>query len=239
MRHLTTSPLALTFVALILVPAAASLAGGDELTAKGIYHDVDRYQRSGLQFRILLDDNGKERRVSTSYPFHTGDQFTFSFEINRNTHIYIINRTEVSKSAAVAASYQPKQVSHRSRLTEPRLLFPTEDAGTGNRLVSNRAHVVPSRGHFVMDHESGVEKLYVVISDRSLDFSDLFHADTGKLRGSAAPRTAALQARLDGWQANALVELVPKGIVHEVDGYAATADASRPAVVEIDLKHYR
>ena len=90
-----------------------------------------------------------------------------------------------------------------------------------------------------MDRESGVEKLYVVISDRALDFSDLFHADTGKLRGSAANRTAALQARLDGWKDNALVELVPKGITHEVDGYAATNNASRPAVVEIDLKHYR
>ena len=151
----------------------------------------------------------------------------------------MLNRTQVSTTSSVAAGYASKRVDHRSRLTEPRLLFPTSNAGTGNRLASNRAHHIPSRGHFVMDRESGVEKLYVVISDRPLDFSDLFRNDNGKLRGSATTRTAALQARLDGWKDNALVEFVPKGITHEVDGYAATANASQPAVVEIDLKHYR
>ncbi len=236
-----------TIAALMLFPAAASLAAGDasphgatpQLTAKGIYHDVDRYQRSGLKFRILLDENGKERRVSTSYPFRTGDRFTFDFEINRNTHVYVINRTQVSTTTSVAAGYHPKKVGHSSRLSEPRLLFPNSRAGNDNRLASNKTHAVPGRGQFVMDTESGIEKLYVVISDRRLDFSDFFHTETGEPRSSANPRTAVLQTRLDGWKGNALVQLVPKGIVHEVDGYGATVDASRPAVVEIDLKHYR
>ncbi len=230
----------LAIAALTLFPAGAMFAAGDgpSLTAKGIYHDVDRYQRSGLKFRIIMNDDGKERRVSTTYPFHSGDRFTFSFEINRNTHIYVINRTQVSAPASVAASYQPKGSKH-SRLSEPRLLFPTSRAGNNNRLASNKAHVVPSQGYFVMDNESGTEKLYVVLSDRRLDFGDVFSADTGKLRSSANPKTAALQTKLDGWKDNALVELVPKGIVHEVDGYGATVDASRPAVVEIALKHYR
>ena len=233
--------LPLAVAALTLLPATPTFAGSNEarLTAKGIYHDVDRYQRSGLKFRIVLDDDGTERRVSTTHPFNSGDRFTFSFEINRNTHIYVINRTQVSTTASVAAGYQPKRVSRTSRLSEPRLLFPTSRAGNNNRLASNTAHDVPNRGYFVMDQESGIEKLYVVISDKQLDFSDFFYTNNGKLRSSAHPKTTALQAKLDSWKDNALLELVPKGIVHEVDGYGATVDATRPAVVEIDLKHYR
>ena len=234
MRHLIPAAIA----TLLLLPSAG--AAGDELTAKGIYHDADRYQRSGLKFHIVKDDGGRKRRVPTSYPFHSGDRFTFSFEINRDTHVYVLNRTQVSSTTSLTAGYRPKQISHRTRLSEPRLLFPTSLAGRDNRLASNQAHVVPSRGHFVMDGESGIEKLYVVISDRRLDFSDLFRADTGALRGAGNARAAAaLQARLDGWKSNALVQLVPKGIRHEIDGYGATVDASRPAVVEIDLRHYR
>lgn len=235
--------LTLVIAALTLFPAAGSLAG-DELSAKGIYLDTDRYQRSGLKFHIVMDDGGRERSVPTTYPFRTGDRFTFSFEINRATNIYVINRTQVS-TASVAAGYTPKRLTRtsrsESRLTEPRLLFPTSHAGNDNRLTSNQAHTVPSRGNgrFVMDAESGTEKLYVVISDQPLDFSGYFHTATGKLRGSATSRTAALQDRLDGWTDNCLVDLVPKGIVHEIDGYGVTVDASKPAVVEIDLKHYR
>ena len=229
----------LAIAALLMLPAAASLATTPEtLTAKGIYHDADRFQRSGLKFRIVLDDGGKARRVPTTYPFHTGDRFTFTFEINRNTHIYVINRTQTSAPAPVSAGYQAKRI-HRTRLSEPRLLFPTSQAGSNNRLTSNAAHKIPSRGHFVMDRESGIEKLYVVISDRRLDFGDFFDGRTGQLRGSPNPRAAALQAKLDAWKSNALVQLVPKGIRHEVDGYGVNVDAAKPAVVEIDLKHYR
>ena len=231
--------------ALLLSPAVTFAdsssrgAGEPELTAKGIFHDVDRYQRSGLKFHVVLDEKGRARPVSTSYPFRTGDRFRFSFEINRNTHIYVINRTQVSTVAPVSAGYRSKHRGRTTRLSEPRLLFPTTRAGNNNRLASNKAHVIPDRGHFVMDAESGIERLYVVISDRRLDFSDFFHGDSGQLRGSSASRTAALQCRLDGWKSNAVVELVPKGIRYEVDGYGATVDASMPAVVEIDLKHYR
>ncbi len=254
MKHQRKSPwariqrdiLTLAAAALTLLPAgfaagdtsAAGRAGEMKLTAKGIYYDVDRYQRSGLKFRIIMDENGKDRRVATSHPFRTGDRFSFSFEINRDTYVYVINRTRTSTTAPVAAGYQAKRIN-RSQLSEPRLLFPTSQAGNNNRLASNKAHVVPSRGSFVMDDESGLEKLYVVISDKRLDFSDFFDTASGELRKSANPRTTALQAKLDGWKGNAVVELVSKGIVHQVDSYGATVDASRPAVVEIDLKHYR
>ncbi len=237
--RITTKPLLLAIFAVTLCAAASLAAEPQELTAKGIYYDVDRYQRSGLKFHVVLDDRGKNRRVPTSYPFHSGDRFTFSFEINRNTYVYVINRTQASAPAAVAASYQAKGTSSSPSLSEPRLLFPTEAAGSGNRLVKDAAYVVPRRGYFVMDTESGIEKLYVVVSDRALDFGDLFEPRTGTLRTASSPRVGALQTRLDRWSGNALVELVPKGIVHQAESYGVSVDATKPAVVEIDLKHYR
>lgn len=238
MKHLSRT-LILAIAAVTLVPAAASLAAEDEkLTAKGIYHDVDRYQRSGLKFNIVMDEHGKGRRVPTTFPFRTGDRFTFRFEINRDTHVYVINRTQVSPGASLTAGYEPKRVRGAS-IGEPRLLFPTSQAGNNNRLASNKEHAVPRRGYLVMDDQTGVEKLYVVISDRRLDFSDYFRPGTGELRSSTNPRATKLQAKLDQWKDNALVELVSKGIRHEVDSYSAVVDAKRPAVVEIDLNHYR
>ncbi len=244
MNTLKNSPwargtLIMTAAALILLPAAAGFAAGETtLTAKGIYYDVDRFQRSGLKFRVVMDENGKDREVATNHPFRSGDRFRFSFEINRDTYVYVINRTQTSATAPVTAGYQAKRIK-RPQLSEPHLLFPTSQAGNNNRLASNKAHVVPSRGSFVMDDQNGLEKLYVVISDKRLDFSDFFNAASGELRTSANPRTTVLQAKLDGWKGNAVVELVPKGITYQVDSYGATVDASKPAVVEIDLKHYR
>lgn len=233
----TVQTLVLTLGALLLA-AAAMAEAEQELTAKGIYHEVDRYQRSGLKFRIELDDRGKSRRVPTTYPFHSGDRFTFSFEINRDTYVYVVNRTQTSQPAMVNAGLHAKGTA-TPRLSEPRLLFPTEESGSHNRLASNAAYKVPRRGFFVMDDESGIEKLYVVISDRPLDLGELFDGKTGDLRGSARPRVAALQTRLDRWQDNALVQLVAKGIVHQSDGYGASVDRTKPAVLEIDLEHYR
>ena len=46
--------LTLTIAALTLLPGADFAAGdAPALTAKGIYHDVDRYQRSGLKFQPM------------------------------------------------------------------------------------------------------------------------------------------------------------------------------------------
>ena len=68
MTTTTKTSTAATFAALLL--ATAGMAGAEqELTAKGIYYDVDRYQKSGLKFHVILDDRGKSRRVPATYRF--------------------------------------------------------------------------------------------------------------------------------------------------------------------------
>lgn len=258
-RYARVLLLILTYLALFL--GAAAWARADDaptLSPKGIYYDVDRYQKTGIKFYVDLDEGGKSRRVPASHPFHSGDRFTFTFEINRNTHIYVVNRTEVREVRPVATGYHAKRI-HRTRyvpdgeLSEPRLLFPTSRAGSNNRLASGTPHKIPHKGVFKMDEESGTEKLYVVISDQRLGLDEFFDPETGKVRqrgggpDAGRPDPGAilrLEDRFRQWKRNAAVEdvdveLVTKGIVLEVDSYAVAVDPSMPAMVEIDLKHYR
>lgn len=294
----------------LTVPLAGEAAGPiseSQLTPKGIYHAVDEHHRTGIKFYVDLKERGVSRRVPIDYGFRTGDRFTFNFEINRTSYVYVINRTlsesstpsstgvrrstdeltskriyrvrpdnseqktsdnkpsrEKASSREPATRPKPARVSSPAKasqevttakvgqrqarpvqassqmkpktcVSDPRLLFPTQAAGNNNRLRENRAYGIPSRGHYVMDAEVGVEKLYVVVSDKPLNFDDYFEAKNGRVHNSRA--TERLAAKLADWKKNADVELVTKGIVHELEGYGVSRDPRKPAVVEIDLQH--
>jgi hypothetical protein len=118
----------------------------------------------------------------------------------------------------------------------PRLLFPTYRAGSNNRLQSDVPYAIPNRGHYVMDEVTGTERLLIVLSDESLDLGEYFESSSGEIRSPAAARR--LRRKLQEWKRNADVELNhSRGIVHEVDGYGVAIEASKPAVVEVDLMH--
>ena len=256
---------AMSLGALLFAPMVTGTEADDrfapKLTPKGIYHAVDELHRTGVKFFVALEERGKKpRRVGVNHPFATGDRFTFSFEINRDSYIYVINQTlrdasgvseikpagltgkriervyvEISSSAP-----EPKPLPLPPRspyLSEPRLLFPTVKAGSNNRLKGDRPYQVPHRGYYVMDDQTGLERLYVVISDKRLDFSDDFHPVGGEVRGTVA--ADRLRRKLEAWKKNAEVEFVDKGIEHDVASYGVSIDPAKPAVVEIDLRHCR
>ena len=199
--------------------------------------------------------------MGVNHAFRTGDRFTFTFEINRDTYIYVINETfpesDVSPAGFTAKRIERVYVVEKSpplrrrpstwpwpvRLGEPRMLFPTAKAGSNNRLKADRPYPVPHRGYYVMDDQTGLERLYLVISDRRLDLSATFHDDNGRLRGAASADRALsverLGRQLAEWKENAEVELVEKGIVHDIASYGVSIDPAKPAVVEIDLRHCR
>ncbi len=275
---------------LALLPFTGSVAASDEplpVTPKGIYHAVDQYQQTGIKFHVDLEEGQKRRRVPTAYDFHSGDRFTFSFEVNRDSYIYVINRTIRKQSEMVAAGLQSKRIyrvresppapppapaassggAHRPTtstrppvfvLGEPRLLFPTYEAGSNNRLRGNVGYLVPARGHYVMDEIAGTERLYVIISDHPVDLGKYFKRKDGGIRSSG--RIPQLHSKLMERRQNADVDIVPlggmrggntsphgsangeivsKGIVHEVESYGVSVDPSMPAVVEIDLRHWQ
>ena len=83
-------------------------AGERGFTAKGIYHDYDQHQQMGVAFSITMDDG---RRVPTTWGFHSGDRFTFGFEINTDAHIYIINRTKTVDRVLHSSEFTSKRIT--------------------------------------------------------------------------------------------------------------------------------
>ncbi len=242
---------------LVLIPAGMTAnAAADEikdLSPKGIYLDVDKHQRTGVKFWTLLRVGKKEHRVSTSHDFRSGDRFRFGFEINRDCYLYVVNRTIIGNPDTLHRSYEGKSISRvrdddrqraKRRFGPPHLLFPTRTAGMQNRLRAAVAHLIPQRDAYFMDREYGIEKLYVVVSDKPLDMARYFDPGSGEIHrqpGSRLPDPevlAGLNDKLVEWSRNADVELVTKGIWHEAEGYGVSIDPSQPAMVEIDLRHY-
>ena len=160
-----------------------------KLTAKGIWHAPDRYERSGIKFHVNLLEDGSETQVPVGHDFRSGDRFTFTFEINRDTYVYVVNRTRLEEQKVHDSGYGSDDAWVSKRivraepeggdsgdpiLTAPRLLFPTEAAGLANLLMTDKPYEVPREGYYVMDSEPGTEKLYVVISDRPLNMWEYF-----------------------------------------------------------------
>lgn len=267
-KKLAKKQVLLFVAALAVVTVAAGVTFAEEaipLSPKGIYHTVDEHQRTGIKFLVELNERGKKPKpVPVTHDFETDDRFTFQFEINRDTYIYIINQTlndtvMISQEGMVSSGLKSKGIARvhgkkkpsppppspppapvvvRSEYVgEPRLLFPTVQAGVSNQLKKDRTYPIPERGHYVMDDLVGTEKLYVVISDRRLNLDGFFHRDNGKVRSSRS--ASRLRRQLAEWQKNAEVELVTKGVGHEVASYGVSIDPEKPAMIEIDLQHHR
>ena len=97
-----------------------------------------------------------------------------------------------------------------------------------------------------MDQEPGIEKLYIVLSPDLVDMGKYFDLSTGRLTrpGADSPADPAIVSdlghRMSEWSKNgdtAIPEAGTKGIT--VEGYGVSANSSRPALVEIDLRHRR
>ena len=96
-----------------------------------------------------------------------------------------------------------------------------------------------------MDTEPGIEKLFVVISDRPLDIAQKYDLEN---RGEPRPSSGGsndtdeeVTGQLRAWTDNAQVAFADeKGIgLGNSQSYGITVDSGKPAVVEVSLRHYR
>ena len=120
--------------------------------------------------------------------------------------------------------------------TPYKLLFPSEGAGSANKLDAEVVHTVPwSDGRqFTMDESPGIEKLYLVASPTRLEgLEAMFDSKTGELNEHADEGT--LTARLVSYSDNAKVS-IGKGIT--VQSYGAGVDSAKAFMTEVDLAHY-
>lgn len=244
-------------LAAVWAAGGALPAAGEQAGAKGIYQEGARL---GLKHAVLLERDGRLRRVSSTHPFRSGDRFRVEVEPNRAAFIYVLNRTlrgdERSLRSKGIDVIRDEDRRDRSGSRRPyRLLYPAP----GRRPAAVRAGAriqLPSRdGYFVMDDEPGVERVYLVVSDRPVDVLDDFDPEDGRQRtGPPRGRDGSIEddvldqlnARLASWVGNADVAMADEdaagkgidvagyGVVREDDG---SGDGPRIAAVEVNLRH--
>ena len=233
-------------VAAVTVGNPRPSAGQEEETgARGVYLDNESV---GVKFQVLRERGGDLRRVSTTYPFRSGDRFKLELETNRSAYVYVLNRTLPGDQNRVGSRGIPslRDRDRRNRSGDRRrytLLYPR---GGEPRPVRRNARVQlpPGNQYFAMDDDPGLEKLYVLASEERLDLSEYFDLDDGRQRpgdGSIEDDLLdQLNARLAELAGNTLTEFPPEdadstGI--EVSGYGVVVDDGSSGTVEVTLRH--
>ncbi len=266
-KILTRTLAVLSLGGLVLaLPAGPSLRANDDDTseAKAIYLDGEKNDQGkpGMKFSVMLKrGNEPEKRVRTSYEFKSQDRMLFEFEVNKPQYVYVLNRTIPQSQAPRYAGKgigvvrdDDRKPGGDDRSTRYKLLFPTQEAGTNNKLLANKAQTIPPKvgnqqtARFVMDNNPGIEKLYVVTSSAPIDISKYFDLTTGNVRNTGT-RTGAgkglgdegdedgldeLNKDLAEWGGNADVSMA-KGI--NTESYGINQNPAKPMMVEVDLTH--
>ena len=241
-----------------------------DVTAKGIFVDGGQSGQTAVKFNVLLKRDGRERTVNSNYRFEDGDQMRFQFELNKSAYVYVVHREfrgdpnseELQRLAGPFGIEVVRDDDRRRRDERPgagrrregyQLLFPTREVGGSNRLAAGKVHTIPADPdiYFTMDDRPGIEKLYVVASDRETDITELFELSDGSMRpGSGGGGTNdtdddvlnQLSAKLASYAANAETEfkLAELGIrlERERDNYSAGRDPKKPFMTEVDLAHH-
>ena len=235
-------------------------AAGQSVSAKGVYEDGNEV---GVKFQVLRERGGELRRVSSSHPFRSGDRFKFEVETNRAAFVYVLNRT----LSGDARDLQSKGIDEiigedrrdRSGSRQPYTLLYPRPGERPPALPAGRRVQLPREDDrfFRMDDNPGVERLYVLASDRRIDISEFFSLESGRQREGRTPRTDRpgrdgsidddvldqLNARLASWAGNALTEFADedahsKGV--EVSSYGVghpERSGNSPTAIEVSLKH--
>ena len=211
-----------------------------------------------VMFRVLLKRDGRERTVNSNHRFEDGDHLKFQFNLNKSAYVYVVHREFVGAPSSEQLQALIRPPAHvevvrdddRRRWRDERpgagrrregyqLLFPTREVGRSNRLAAGKVHTIPADPdvHFTMDDRPGIEKLYVVVSDREVDITEHFDLSDGSMRwGSGGGGTddtdddvfSQLTAKLASYAGNAL----------ERDNYSAGRDPKKPFMIEVELAHH-
>ena len=162
---------------------------------KGVFEEG---RQVGVKFQVLRERDGQLRRVSTTYPFRSGDRFKFEVETNRSVFLYMLNRTltgdaQSLRSKGIEEIRDDDRRDRSGSRRRYRLLYPS--GGSRPAAVPAGRRVQFPRGddrYFVMDEQTGIEKIYVLASERRIDLSEYFDLEDGRQRTGRRPRSRRL-----------------------------------------------
>jgi hypothetical protein len=165
------------------VTAQPAATPAPQASARGIY--VGGAQL-GINAEVEIERDGQRGMVPTSFQFKSGDKFWLHVTVNRDSYVYVLNRT----LPGAAASRGIKLIAEQDRTgKEPppsdvySLVFPAPKSGP--QLVRKGVdNIVPSgRGQFfAMDENPGAELVMVMASETPVKMSDYFDLSSGRLR---------------------------------------------------------
>ena len=235
--------------------AAQSERGGlTTVEARGVFVENDRL---AAKSHVLLVRNGRERRVSTNHEFRSGDRWKLQVETNRPAFAYVLHRTIPGDARQLVQSRGVEVVRDRDRRNRSgrrdpyRLLYPV----TGGQPVPvrpNRPVRLPQgQGeYFRMDDQTGLEKIFLVLSEERIDIRKYFDRDgrqrTGRRPGGSGGGSIEddvldqLNADLASGSSNGQTAI---GTGDEVESYGVVVEGSEGsspfATFELNLKHVR
>jgi hypothetical protein len=212
---------------------------------KGMY--LDRSQRpeaNGLTFEVELERaDGSRMTVPTSYEFHTGDRIRLQVQTRKGGYLYALNRTVqgADKGMDLVAQddqQRPPDAAHAYTL----LLGPVKVKSPGTQLVPDQKQAIR------FDEKTGIEKLFVIVSDKPLDLLNGFDVATGQMRPRSGGKLtaedfAALDRILTAAISNCDCAIPPapepgKGLkLEDAHGYGVERQSGIPVGVEISLRH--
>lgn len=248
--------------------AAAFAQEGNITEAKRIY--VERV-KPAIRYKVELERDGRKREVPTTYEFQNGDALRLKFELNKDAYIYVLNRT-VEGNPDTLGRYMGEKGIEIIREEDSRrradsndsynLLFPSKSSQGSNLLRTGRVHTVPFGDRaFYFRENPGVEKLFIVLSERPLDIQRHFNLENGNLRDDRPARDGRDRKREPGNRNDSndsVLDQLNKELVSMAsntaqspftgktlvegpggnDGYGVSGDPSKPSVTVIDLKHF-
>jgi hypothetical protein len=235
--------------------------------ARGIYIDTRGSSPAlGIRFSVLLKTGGTTQEVSTQHKFRSGDRFELHVGLKNDAYLYIVNCTLQGNPEALPRGIEVVPVNNDKPRQDIkyRLLFPLKGMPPA-KLEKTKTHVLPV--DFVMDENTGLEKLFLLVSGKPVNLSRFFRPDgsmqasvaSGRITGPAttgAPSSANASPNSPGSDTNEAVttnlnrqlrewaENTELGLAEddargvEVVSYAVPRKDTQPFVVTVDLLHY-
>ena len=186
-------------------------AAGQSATPKGVFEEG---RQVGVKFQVLRERDGELRRVATTYPFRSGDRFKFEVETNRSVFVYVLNRTltgdaQSLRSKGIEEIRDDDRRDHSGSRRQYRLLYPGGGSRPAAVPAGRRVQFPPGDDrYFVMDDQTGIEKIYLLASERRIDLSGVFRSG-GR---PPADRASAASRRLDRGRRAGPVERTPGAV---------------------------
>ena len=253
------------FTLLATSAVLALSAFGQETSPKGIYVDPGTAAtKNGIAYRIFMVRGEDKHEVAINHSFKTGDRFKLQLKLKDSAYVYVLNRTfngepkELSeKGITVVRDEDRRHEKERPFYTQ---LFPAPGERP-QKIEAGHYRDIPGDVLLKMDEHPGLEKLYVIISDRELDLKRMYgsairtatvspdgeeHEHRARHRSdSEGDVLDRLNKDLSDWEANGQTEgpaqtadeetASSKGI--ERDTYTV-APKNKTFMAEITLHHY-